>query len=208
MEKQYMTHDEVQNLIKEGYDKPGFTSKKFPLWHQKVYSMWRHMWFRCYDSTRKDYKYYVDSIIHDDFRIFSNYLEWIKSQPRFDEFCSTCHEVTWVIDKDMKCLGNKNYFPEYMTLCTSSDNSKEVNKRCNNSKKLRSDENYRKRRVPVMGISLTDNTILIFKCAGDAVSLGFNKGAIGDTCKGFYSKHNGYRWYYLDMNDRKLVQSH
>lgn len=205
MEKQLMSHEDVVLLIKEGYDKKGFTSKKNPLWHRKVYSMWRHMWFRCYDSTRKDYKYYIDSIIHDDFRIFSKYLEWIQDQPRFEEFCNTCDYVTWVIDKDMKCPGNRNYFPEYMTLCTSSENSKEVNHRCQNAKHLHSDKHYSRRRVPIIGININDNTILIFKCAGDAVSYGFNKGAIGNVCKGIYPKHNNYKWYYFDMNDRKLV---
>ena len=186
MEKQYMTHEEVLSLIKEGYDIKGFLSKDKPSWHRKVYDMWKGMWKRCYDPSNGNYSRYYLSIIYDDFRIFSNYYNWIKSQPRFEEFCSTCDDIMWSVDKDIKVKDNIHYFPEFMTLCPHKENARAAHSR-----------------YPIIGINITDNTILLYKSANDAQRLTandmkFSKGAISDCCKGARDhKHKGYRWYYL-----------
>ena len=209
IEKHTMNHEEVLSLLHEGYDMPrGWKSgKNQPLWHQKVYDMWRKMWIRCYVSTSPSYKYYIDSIIHDDFRIFSNYLKWIQAQPRFEEFCSTCHEITWSVDKDMVYPGNRHYFPEYMTLCTMSENSKDsAHRNKDNLHHLSRNDAIKGAKVqykPIIGISLTNNNILIYKYTRQAKHDGFDPGAIIKCCKGKWQHYKGYKWYYLDMNDRR-----
>ena len=100
--------------------------KNQPLWHHKVYSMWRQMWSRVTSVDSKDYKYYKDCKIYDNFSYLSNYVKWIESQPRFEEFTQTCYKVSWCIDKDSKNSNNRNYFPECMTLTTQSENTKEI----------------------------------------------------------------------------------
>ena len=179
MEKQYMTHEEVNKLLKDGWDMPrGWVKEEF--WHKKVCSLWRNMWQRCYDPNNSSYIYYINSIIHDDFRVFSNYLEWIMKQPRFDEFCSTCHNIRWTIDKDMKVKGNIHYLPEYMLLCTQSENSKASN-------------------LPKPIIGIKDDTQLIINSINEARDYGFDPGTITKCCKGKYDhKYKGYKWYYLD----------
>ena len=206
MEKKSMTHEEVLQLLKDGYDKPrGWAGgKDQPLWHQKVVRMWRGMWTRCYDPISSNYKNYCLSIIHDDFRIFSNYLDWIMKQPRFEEFCSTCDKVKWTIDKDKN--GNIHYFPEYMELTTQSENSKRRMQSKGSPMKdpLNAKKSGSTRSYPIIGINVHDNTILLFKSAQDAELLTnkkFTASCIAKCCRGQYKNggiHNDYKWSYLD----------
>ena len=193
MEKQYMTHEEVEVLLKEGYDKPRGWSrgKNQPKWHEKVFYMWRDMWRRCYDPTNISYPTYINAIVHDDFRIFSNYLSWVMSQPNFDEFCSTCHEISWSIDK------KGHYFPELMSLCTKSENSKRRIKE--HGSPLKSLDHHWSR-VPIIGINIDDNTLVIFKSMSDT---GYSVGNISRCCNDSSKTYKRYKWYYLDMNDRR-----
>ena len=165
-------------------DKPGWGSKNAPLWHFKVKNMWYKMWDRCNNPNRRDYKYYCESIIYEDFRYLSKYIEWIESQPRFKEFCSTCHEITWTIDKDMKCIGNKNYFPEYMTLCPLKENLKDRFDRCG----------YPTERKAIKGTSLIDGSVLIFDYINEALDKGFNPSAISKCCRGVQVYHIDNTW--------------
>lgn len=201
MEKQYMTHEDVNKLLRDGMDIKNWVSKDAPLWHSRVKSMWRGMWRRCYDPMSGNYKYYVESLICDDFRIFSNFSKWIQAQPRFEEFCNTCHEEHWTIDKDMKKDGNKNYYPEYMTLCTQSDNSKARIEA--KGAAMLNPQYSSKLKKPVIGISINDNTILLFKSAKDASNyLECYSGPITSCCKGNKPSYMKYKWYYLDIKDR------
>ena len=180
--KEYMTHGEVLALLREGMDIKNWVSKDAPLWHSKAKKMWRKMWIRCYDPTNSRYNSYINSIIFNDFRYFSNFIKWLESQPRFEEFCSTCHEVSWCIDKDMKKVGNKNYYPEYMTLCTKSENQVD---RCKRYSKA------------VRGISLIDNSTILFNFLNESEKLGFNPGHISECCQGKRNTHKGYKWEYV-----------
>jgi hypothetical protein len=195
VEKQYMTHEEVTQLLKDGYDMPrGWaTGKGQPEWHNKVRIMWRGMWRRCYDPSHHSYKYYINAIVHDDFRLFSNYLKWIQAQPRFDEFCSTCHEVSWAVDKDIKDSDNRNYFPEYMTLVTKSENSKERNDRCGSPNR----GNFKKLR----GINIKDGSVIIFDSVLSLYDKGFDPSTIRKCMKGKYTHHKGYKWEYIEEGD-------
>ena len=201
MSKKCMSHEDVNKLLRDGMDKKGWTSKDSPSWHFKVKKMWRDMWIRCYDPTSAKYKYYIKSIIHDDFRIFSNYLDWIMKQPRFEEFCSTCDVIMWSVDKDMKKKDNIHYFPEFMTLCTQSENSKA---RIETKGAAMLNPQYSsKLKKPVIGININDNTILLFKSAKDASDyLECYSGPITSCCKGNKPSYMKYKWYYLDMKDR------
>lgn len=159
--------------------------KNQPLWHLKVYDMWSKMWNRCRNPEHKEYEYYCSCIIYEDFRYLSNYLNWIQSQPRFEEFCSTCHEVSWTVDKDIKDPNNRHYLPQYMTLCTKSENTIEVNNRCKSSFGLI--------RVPVIGIG---SNILLFKSINEGKAKGFSH--IHHCLRGDYSQHKGYKWYKIN----------
>ena len=192
MKKEYMTHDEVTQLLKDGYNIRGFTSRKAPSWHKKVYYMWKSMWRRCYDPTHPRYQNYKDVIIADDFKLFSNYLKWIQSQSRFEEFCSTCNHIRFSIDKD---AGGGHYFPHMMVLCTQSENTKEKNARCGYSH-LHSEDVRKKTRKPIIGIHPTLPP-LVFETYNDAKAHGYVvrhclKGR-EDVCS------KGYKWYYLNI---------
>ena len=185
-----MTHDDVSILLKEGYDMPrGWaTGKGQPIWHKKVRTMWRSMWRRCYDPTSKDYKKYKDVAIADEFKVFSNYLKWIESQPRFEEFCLTCHKISWNIDKDLK--GTRQYFPEYMTLCTKKENIGEMNSRT--------------KRRPVIGIK--GNSIILLNSTLEAYDKGFDQGNISRCLKNPKSTHYGYKWRYISYKHNKIYR--
>ena len=199
--KQYMSHDEVLRLLRFGMDMKGWTSKDEPLWHSKVKSMWRGMWIRCYDPTSTNYKYYQDSIVYNDFKYLSNFVKWIMNEPRFEEFCNTCVKVHWTIDKDMKNSNNRNYYPEYMTLCTQNENTKARIE--SKGASMSNPQFYKKLKKPVVGINKDSNLIFIFKSAKDASEyLGIHSSAITSCCKGRLKSYKGYKWFYLDMNER------
>lgn len=156
------------------------------LWKEKAYNMWTGIWRRVYGPG---YAYWKDCEIYEDFRYISKFLKWIESQPRFEEFCSTCGEVMWVIDKDIKSPGNKKYFPEYMTLTTQSENCKERLSRCGSpmSKK------------PIIAVNIKDGKMLYIPSVNDLKILKFHKGSVRDCCIGIKPSYKGYKWYYLDI---------
>lgn len=52
----------------------------------------------------------------------------------------------------------------------------------------------RTKRIPVEATSITDGSVLKFKCARDAMSLGFKPSAISRCCNGKNKTHGGYSW--------------
>ena len=175
------------------FDIPMFLADYQPKWHIKVDKMWHNMWRRVYTDFN-----YFGCQIHPSFKYLSNFVTWLESQPRFEEFCSTCDDVMWCIDKDMVNPGNRNYYPDFMSLTTVSENSKE--------RIARKGTSLVNTPIPIMGISLDNNTILLFKSRNEVRSKGFDQSAVGKACKGKFSKaghiYKKYSWYYLDMNDR------
>ena len=167
-----------------------------PLWHRRIYDMWKNMWNRCRNPKHKKYKNYKDCKIHEDFRFLSNFVDWIISEPRFEEFCNTCDKISWCIDKDMKYVGNRNYYPEYMTLTTLSENSKEmINRRGNPNPK-------------VSVIAISDNKVLLFKSVHDAQDKGFRHGCIKACIDKlpYYKTHKGYKWYRINYKHNKIYR--
>lgn len=159
--------------------------KNQPLWHKKVYTMWKGMWVRVKDTDNKDYKNYKDCEIYEDFKYLSKYVEWITQEPKFEEFCETCDKVQWSIDKDMKKPNNRNYYPQYMTLTTQNENLKERNNRRGNPNP----------KTPIIAINNTK--ILLFKFTRDANNKGFDQRHISKCINKLphYKTHKGYKWY-------------
>lgn len=191
--KTFMSRDDINKLLKDGYDMPrGWRVKE--LWRDKVYRMWKAMRYRCYLPASD---YYKDSLIYNDFKIFSNYLKFIIEQPRFEEFCSTCHEVTWCIDKDIKHPGNRNYYPEYMSLITQSENSKARIK----------DKGKPISRRPIIGINKDTGKVLLFKSKSEAGGT-FDSRTLHRclTKKPKYKSHRGYKWYYINYKHNKIYR--
>lgn len=185
-------------------DMPGYLSRECPKSHKKVYHMWRRMWKRVYTEI-----YWFGSLIHPSFKYLSNYVKWIESQPRFKEFCSTCDKTRWSVDKDSKYPGNKNYYPEYMTLMLGSENSIESINR-NGHPLLKKDvarKNGRKRMKPVLGISLDDSKKIILTIARQDVSkYGFDPSVVGKCIAKKRKHHKGYKWYKLNYKHNKTYR--
>lgn len=157
--------------------------KDQPLWHKKVYTMWKGMWGRVKDSKYKGYNNYKDCEIYEEFKFLSKYVEWIIQEPKFEEFCETCDKVQWSIDKDIKEPNNRNYYPQYMTLTTKSENTKERNNR----------GGIPNPKTPIIAISNTK--VLLFKSTHDAQDKGFNRGNISECTNKKRKTHKGYKWY-------------
>ena len=181
----------IKNDYYEIYnDMPGWLSKDQPKWHYKVYDMWREMHSRVKHPDNKRYSNYKDCEIHPSLDYLSNYANFILNEPNFDLFVNTYDTISWTVDKDIKVKGNRKYYPEFMTLCTKSVNSSEVNTRT--------------KRKPIIGISLHDNSFILYKYILQVEDDGFDPSAVAKCCKGKWKHHKykGYKWYYLDMNDR------
>ena len=176
-------------------DLKGF--RRGELWQQKAYFMWYRMWSRVSNNS-----YYKNCNIHDSFRLFSNFIKWLELEPRFEEFKATCHEVRWTIDKDIKDSGNRNYYPECMSLVTQSDNNKEMNVRRRGKDRIpygKGGNSSNHSTKAIIGISIKDNSILVFNSIKEASESGFNSGNICSCIKGLYKSSKGYRWFYLDL---------
>ena len=185
--KEYNITDEV--IIYNDMERGWSQGKDQPLWHHKVYDMWRCMWGRVYTNV-----YWFGSLIHPSFKYLSNYVAWVESQPNFDDFCSTCDKIRWSIDKDAKYPGNKNYYPEYMTLITQSENCQERNNRKGSAKPKQA----------VLGIPLDDvKKIFLTSSMQDVSNYGFNQGAVSNCIKKKFRQHKGYKWYKLSYKHDK-----
>ena len=166
--------------------------KMQPLWHRKVYHMWKDTWRRVYKN-----KYWFGSLIHPPFKYLSNYVKWIEEQPNFDEFCKTCDKVRWSVDKDSKYEGNKNYYPEYMTLMTCSENCKEKNNRNGNPIPKQS----------VIGIPLDNaNKIILATSTKDVVKYGFDQCHISNCLAKTYKSHKRYKWFRVRYKHNKVYR--
>ena len=111
----------IYNDMPRGWAK----GKTQPIWHRKVYTMWYNMWARCYKFEEHNSKYYFDCEVDNTFKYLSIFLKWIEQQPYFEDFCLTCSNTMWSVDKDFIERGNKIYTPSLIRLCTQRDNSLE-----------------------------------------------------------------------------------
>ena len=190
MKEYHITDDVViYNDMGRGWAK----GKNQPLWHRKVYNMWRQMWKRVYVDV-----HWFGSLIHPSFKYLSNYLDWIESQPSFEDFCTTCGTIMWSIDKDSKCPGNRDYYPEYMTLMPHSDNAKEE---YNRNGIPNSTPTPKK---PVLGVPLDRAKKVILTISNNEVSnYGFHCGAVSRCASKKLKFHKGYKWYKINYKHNR-----
>ena len=175
----------IYNDMERGW----FRGKTQPLWHRTVYHMWMDMWRRVYSNV-----HYFGSLIDPSFKYLSSYVKWIQSQPRFEEFCATCNTTKWSIDKDAKYLGNRDYYPEYMTLMLGSENSKEAINR--NGTPMP--------KQPVIGIPL-DKTKKIILAIGrnDISNYGFDPSHVRKCLNKKRKSHKDYKWFRVGYKHNK-----
>ena len=163
--------------------------KMQPSWHRKVYDMWRLMWRRVYGSI-----HWFGSLTHPSFQYLSNYVKWIESQPRFNDFCATCDKVRWSVDKDSKHPGNRYYYPEYITLMTQSENCIECINRNGTSKP----------KQPVVGIPLDDTKKIILTISQkDVTKYGFDLGNVNRCLNKKQKSHKDYKWLRVNYKHNK-----
>ena len=163
-----------------------------PSWHRKVYDMWRDTWRRVYGDI-----HWFGSLVHPSFKYLSNYVKWVESQPRFEEFCETCDKTMWSIDKDAKYPGNRDYYPEYITLMYHSENSQERINRNGNPKPKQS----------VIGIPSDDtNKIVLTISQKDVSSYGFDQGGVSSCIRKKCKTHKGYKWYRVNYKHNKTYR--
>ena len=174
----------IENDMPKGWVK----GKGQPRWHRLVYDKWVNMHDRVKNPSNPSYPNYKDSKICESLDYLSNYVKFIESQPTFDEFCSTCDKIVWSVDKDIKVKDNKDYYPEFMSLVTRSENSKDRNNRYD----------YSVFNKAIKGTSLKDGSILIFESRNSVREKGFDPGCVTKCCTGERKSHKGYKWEYLD----------
>ena len=138
-----------------------------------------NMWKRVYNKI-----YWFGSQIDPTFQYLSNYVKWIESQSRFEDFCTTCDKISWCVDKDAKYEGNRDYYPEYMTLMTCSENSKEAINR-NGSPNPNPKQ-------PLLGLLLYDTKKIT--STQDVTKYGFDQSAVSKCLNKRHKFHKGYKW--------------
>ena len=161
--------------------------------HKVINKMWKGMFYRSYDEEfHKKKPTYKNCEVYDEFKLLSNFVAWIKSEPRYDEFKANPHG--WCIDKDMKSPGNKLYYPEYMTLTTRSENTREQVLRCGNSHLLYAKRTYHTK--PVIGIN--NNSVVLLKSISHGKLKGFTPNGICACCNKRQHTHRNYKWFYIN----------
>ena len=87
------------------------------VWCCPYYMKWRNMLNRCFSAKyQKRQPTYQGCTISDDWRHFSNFIEWVDKQPNRN----------WVdcqLDKDFLSLGNKHYSPNTVVFIHRKVNS-------------------------------------------------------------------------------------
>lgn len=86
----------------------------------KEYQTWLGMLRRIFESNEKQDPSYIDCEICDEWLLFSNFYDWIHSQPNYEKWKNTKY---WAIDKDIIKKGNKIYGPEFCCLVPPYVNS-------------------------------------------------------------------------------------
>lgn len=181
--------------------------------NRKIYDLWKNMWMRVSNiKYLEKYPSYKECSICSDWKYLSKFVEWIITQETYNSFKSN-PKAGWCLDKDIKVKGNKIYSPLYCSLTTISINSRESCIRNALYKHNQGDTHIMKRpdiarknaiahMKPIIGVSIKDNLILLFKSTKEAKEKGFIPSNITKCLKGRQAYHKGYKWFYLDMNDR------
>ena len=187
-------------------DMPGFLAKTNPKWHYVVYDMWKDMWDRVYTHIN-----YFGKTIQPKYKYLSGYIEDFQKLENFDLFKE--NPYGWSIDKDIKGGTYIGYYFQYLSLITRSDNCSDANNRRSYKdiqyNHLHTSESVAKssksREKSIIGISLTNKSILIFKSLKDAKTQGFSSN-LSKCLKKCQSSHKGYKWYYINYKHNKRLR--
>ena len=82
---------------------------------EKEYITWSHMIRRCYvseENSRDRDSTYQDCVVCEQWKRYSNFYDWIHSQPNYKQWA----DGGFSIDKDIIKKGNNIYCPEYCCL--------------------------------------------------------------------------------------------
>ena len=153
----------------------------------KIYRMWRSMWSRVLSKPgTHNYKYYHNVVICEEWRLLSNFVNWVISQNNYDKFIED--PFSFSLDKDIKSDSKKLYSPSTCALITFHDNKKYSRSSC---------EYYHRY---IIGIKNTD--IILLKRINDCKHLGMNDATIAKCASPkYYNKtYKGYKWYYIKIN--------
>ena len=94
----------------------------------REYDKWHSMLRRCYKPVQKrDEMCYKGVSVCDDWLYYPNFYDWINSGKNMDRVIRG-----YVLDKDMRVIGNKVYSPDTCSLVPQS-----LNKFLNSSKAMR-----------------------------------------------------------------------
>ena len=103
--KKKIIEDNVFNPMHSRIHGVGFIGVGVFKSHGRAYSTWAHMISRCYNDNDKDFNWYKDCTVCDEWHNYQVYAEWYYSNyPKDGE--------KYDLDKDFKIEGNKKYSPE------------------------------------------------------------------------------------------------
>ena len=159
-----------------------------------IYRMWTHMFDRCYTCNRnKKNQSYIGCTVCSDWVLLSNFIKWLETQPLYEEF--KLYQKGYSIDKDSIKANNRHYCPEFCTLVSKSDNSRESAFR---NKELSKAKYHPK--TPVIGISKDKNIIYLFKGFNDVQSRGFTPRGVRSVINKDYHYTHGFKFYRISYN--------
>lgn len=125
--KVYTNYNNFQRgLVKNPYHPSvygvGIIGTKYPVSinsiRTKEYCVWHSLIKRCYDpKTREKQPTYQTVSICEEWLLFENFCDWLRSQPNFDKWLNGSR---WALDKDILIKRNKVYSPD--TCCLVPQN--------------------------------------------------------------------------------------
>lgn len=157
----------------------------------REYSLWRHMLQRCYSG---EHPTYANVTVCDRWLVYANFIEDLPLIEGYELWLEH-HDEGIALDKDIKQVGIKNkvYSLDTCKFITKSENTREMNERCDTSTRISNfnSNNFSKK---VIAKSLTEPKVLVFKSMRQAEKFGFNRSNISACCNGERKTHKGYTW--------------
>ena len=157
------------------------TESRENLW---LYQCWHDMFVRVNKNEK-----YINVTIEEDFYYLSNYVEYIKSLPRY-EIAKEQYFNQWTVDKDISGMSHYGY--DTICLMTQSEQNIERNERCGCPGVVKSKR--------IRGININDDTdIIYYNSTRDAEKDSFDHSHIAKCCNGKTKTgiHKGYCWQYV-----------
>ena len=182
-----------------------------------IYRLWVGPFKRAGNPNKESrLNYYNDvSIDMTIWNPFSTWIEqWLKQQPRYQEFLETYDTIKWSVDKEAIDPTNKVYGVN-ARLVPLSENSARSNLNIDYEKRNITEgyQRYRKsdkclaickanakaHEKAVIGISVNTNQMLFYYKISDAKKDGFNNVTVVASPKYKKSTCKGYKWFYISV---------